>query len=335
MGRKRKTNSGLPEGIYLKHGAYHYRDPITKKWKKIGNDFQEMIINYLKISRYNERIYRNMNDVFERYMLEVAPLKAALTYKKDLKQVEFLKKGFGHVPPELITPTLIYQYMDERGKVSKVGANREKSLLSHVFSMAIRWGIIEINPCREVRRFTEKPRTRYITDEEFLSVRSLAAPIMQYIMDFAFITGLRKSDILKIKISDLTENGIITIHNKTKKRYLIEWNDDLITLISKIRQLERSKLSLFLFCTIDGDPYTVDGFGSLWKRLRTKALEKGLITESFRFHDIRRKTATEAENLHGREFARKLLGHSTQQMTERYISGIRPVAPLRNLSNLQ
>jgi len=53
-----------------------------------------------------------------------------------------------------------------------------------------------------------------------------------------------------------------------------------------------------------------------------------VINERFTFHDIRRKIATDLESKEDRETARKLLGHSDQKMTERYISGVQKVLPL-------
>jgi len=60
-----------------------------------------------------------------------------------------------------------------------------------------------------------------------------------------------------------------------------------------------------------------------------KALEKGHIKERFRFHDIRRKAATDAERQGGREYARQLLGHRKQSTTAIYISGVETVKPLK------
>ena len=54
-----------------------------------------------------------------------------------------------------------------------------------------------------------------------------------------------------------------------------------------------------------------------------------VIQEKFRFHDIRRKAATEIEHSSGREQARKLLGHQDQKTTGIYISGAQRVKPVR------
>jgi hypothetical protein len=46
-------------------------------------------------------------------------------------------------------------------------ANRCLALVSHIFTVATRWEMIDgDNPCRELDRFRERPRERYLTDDE-------------------------------------------------------------------------------------------------------------------------------------------------------------------------
>ena len=85
---------------------------------------------------------------------------------------------FGKMARGRITPIHIRKYMDMRGAGSKTGANREHAFMSTVFS----WGIerkpdITDNPCKQVKKFAEKPRTRYITDDEYAAVMAHANPL--------------------------------------------------------------------------------------------------------------------------------------------------------------
>jgi integrase len=50
-----------------------------------------------------------------------------------------------------------------------------------------------------------------------------------------------------------------------------------------------------------------------------RAISEGILKERFRFHDLRRKTATDLEYQDNREAARKLLGHTDQKTTAIYI----------------
>jgi integrase len=86
---------------------------------------------------------------------------------------------------------------------------------------------------------------------------------------------------------------------------------------------------MYLFCTRKGQPYSIDGFNSIWQRAVKRAMKCHGLKKRFRFNDIRRKAASDAERKHGREFARKLLVHQDQKTTGIYVSGIQRIKPLR------
>ena len=46
-------------------------------------------------------------------------------------------------------------------------ANLLRAFLRGVFVRAVRWGIVEADPTRDIRPFKTSKRTRYITDAEF------------------------------------------------------------------------------------------------------------------------------------------------------------------------
>ena len=60
-----------------------------------------------------------------------------------------------------------------------------------------------------------------------------------------------------------------------------------------------------------------------------EAVVAGVLTERFRFHDIRRKSAIAFEKASGREQARRLLDYGSQQMTGVYINGKQSVKPVK------
>ena len=85
--------------------------------------------------------------------------------------------------------------------------------------------------------------------------------------------------------------------------------------------------SIYLFCTRKGQPYSEDGFDSIWQRTVRKLVKKNPDFVRFRFNDIRHKAATDAETDHGREFARRLLVHADQRTTAIYVSGVQRIKP--------
>jgi len=268
-----------------------------------------------------------MAEIMGRYLLEVARKKAPATYRDNIREMAKLRPAFGHMKPEEITAPDIYAYMDGRG--APVRANREKALLSHIFSFAIRWGLTKDNPCRNVKRNPEKPRGRYIEDVELEAFKAIAGPFLCNYVDFKYLTGMRKGDILRLRLDSLTNEGVSVVLSKTTNRLVYLWTPELRSVVERIRTMPRSVLGSNLFCTREGAPYTTSGFDSIWQRAMQKAIAKGVLGERFTEHDIRAKTATDDP-----ENAQKRLGHKTRSTTDRYIKAhqIERVTPLTRKS---
>lgn len=320
---KQRKKQGLPPRVYEKHGAYYYVTP-KHKWIRLGATKQEMLSKYYEILDRPTKIY-TMNDLINRYMQEVSPTKAPRTYKDNQYEAERLRAVFKDMEPQDITPVHIYEYLDERSKKARVRANREKALLSSMFNFAIRWGVVKDNPCRHVKRLTEKPRSRYIEDWEYKAFHEIATPIIQVVMDFAYLTCQRIGDILKIQESDLSEEGIKVVQNKTKTKLLMSWSEELKFCVNRAKQLRGNIRSFHLFCRRDGKPYTRHGFSSMWQRIMAKALAQGLLTERFTFHDIRAKSYSDEKTIEGKRRA----GHKSLQMSGTYDRGMKKVTPLK------
>ena len=325
MGRRRTKDQGLPKRVYLRSGTYWYVDYLGK-WHKLGRSFREAMIVWSTIAHEDSPV-RTMNDLIDRYMKEVAPKKAEATYQDNQKQAKLLKAAFGKLRPVTITARTVYQYMDIRGKKSQTRANRDVALLSHMFTKAIRWGVVDKNPCKGVERFKEKPRERYITDDEYFVFRAIAGDMLAVYMDFKLLSGLRQRDILKMRLDQLHDEGIHVQVSKTGKRIIIQWTEALTDAVEAIKQLRRRVGSLYLFATRAGQPYTSSGFASIWQRRMRKALKDGVLTERFTEHDLRAKTASDTNLTHAAE----LLAHGDTMVTDRHYRQRKPavVTPLK------
>jgi integrase len=184
-----------------------------------------------------------------------------------------------------------------------------------MFSYAMRWGMLDRNPCIGVAKHPEKGRDRYITDQEFKVVKEIASDFIEVVMDFAYITALRKGDILSLKLEQINEKGIWITQSKTGAKQLYEWTDGLKDVVSRAKALKRPIRGSYLFCTRKGEPYSDSGFKAMWNRVQVKWAESGGVR--FTFHDIRAKALTDAKRL-GMD-AQSLAGHATSAMTEHYI----------------
>lgn len=303
----------LPKKVHYKHGAYYYVTQINgaRKWINLGKTEPDMYrkLAEIKAGEFNKG---TLGEYLTTYQTDVIPTKAASTQIENKRQIAVLRKVFGHMRPHEITPVFIYQFMDARGKTSQTSANREKALLSSVFSYLIRWGVVSLNPCKEVHAFTEKPRDRYVEDWEYKAVYNQASPLIQVTMELAVISGMRQGDILNIRLIDCQTDGIHLVQNKTGKKQIFEWTKDLRAVVKRAKKLRTVTSATHLISSEKGKPYASSGFKSIWQRTMNRAIENGAIKERFTFHDLRGKAASEHQR------GDKLLGHNDPKTTAKH-----------------
>jgi integrase len=151
-----------------------------------------------------------------------------------------------------------------------------------------------------------------VTDEAYLFVRERAQPMVGHAMDLAYIAGFDQSTICKLERRNLTDDGIQFERGKTGVLQLIEWNEELHLIVDAILR-ERPQLRRVLICNRNGQAYSPNGFQSQWQRLMKRCRADGF-TEHFHFHDLRAKSASEAET---DQEAADRLGHGDVKLTRR------------------
>jgi integrase len=324
-GRPRNQDKHLPKRMYERRGAYFFVDS-NGKWNPLGREYGRAIEKYNRLNDDPVEV-ATIGDLIDRYMREESPTKAAATHKSNQKHARFLRAAFGRIQPPELTTRAIYMYMDARN--APVVANRELAMLSHMFKKAIRWGIVDSNPCLGVERNPEKPRDRYIEDWEYQAFRQFIPAQLAAYMDLKLLTGLRQKDMLSLRIDQLKEDGIHIHVSKTKRHMIIRWSDFLkqsVDAALAARTTHPAKASAYVFCTRKGRQYTSDGFRTIWQRWMTNAVKKGILQERFREHDLRAKTGSDTDLAH----AVSLLSHMDRKTTQRhYRRKAEIVEPLR------
>ena len=351
MGRKRNTeNRGLPKRWKHQHGAYYYRVPPGEeaKWKgkkmyRLGKTLPEAYREWS--SRLEERLHaKTVNDLLDRYALEVIPTKAKTTQYLNRLYLKPLRDVFGGMDLEEIEPIHIYRYIDMRRIKKKVNgkitggpsiARREIAMFSNAFTKAIKWGYIRKHPwLGQVEFDKEKGRDRYVENWEFAEFISLPPKrrkdptlFIQAYCKLKIITGMRKQDMLNLKITDLTDDGIyvkpLKTSNSTGKAIIIQWTPALKEAINECLAVRPTQHSFFVFCNRRGESYykadaikTTSGFDSIFGRYMDRAIEETRLQERFVEHDLRAKTASDLEDINK---AQKLLAHSSIRMTRGYM----------------
>lgn len=327
MVRKRSLpeNKSLPRGWRFRKNFYWYQVPKSRRKElgyevKLGRTLREAYQFWATICEPDK--VKTFNDLMDRYMSEVVPKKKPSSQRSNQNSEKFLRAAFGKSNPAAIKPIDIYQYKDFRSKQGKTTANRDLEMLSHIFTKAIEWGIVEDHPMKgKVVKNSTKARDRLITSEEFdLFYNDYASTLIKAYIVLKLIIPLRKGDILRIKRSDLKADGIHAFNSKCGRKIVFEWSDDLKKAIENVLAVNRKSLvSLYIFSNRKGQPYineddgTTYSFNSIWQRCMKKFKDDG--NEGFWEHDIRAMAASESESL---ERAQALLNHSSIAVTRKH-----------------
>jgi len=164
---------------------------------------------------------------------------------------------------------------------------------------------------------------------EIQAFLSVAPPLIQAYVPFKILTGFRQGQLLELRKDQFKSDGIHFTQTKGGKRRIMAWSEEMRAAVDAIKALPRPVTSMFLFCTRRGQPYTSDGFRSIWHRAMNKALTETDLRERFTEHDLRAVTGTLAQE-RGQD-AQVLLGHTNPKTTEIYLRGKSPerIKPLK------
>lgn len=313
MGRRRQSNFDDPPRFHKKGKTwYHVSGTLPRVWTKLSKDRAEALRLWAQREGVREDESTKLFSVIaKRYMREILPTKGVRTQRDNEKELVNLLKVFAHMPIDAILPMHVREYLDIRGQVAQVRANREKALFSHIFNKAREWGYTAAqNPCQGVRGFKETGRTRYVTDAEFDQVKAHAHYTVVDAMDLALLTGQRPADVLKIKRTDIRDGALWVVQNKTGARLGIEITGHLAEVIQRINQRPKKAISPYLIQDENGQPLSQFALRSRFDKARTSA------KVDFQFRDIRAKAATDTGDL---AHSQKLLAHKNRDMTEHYV----------------
>jgi hypothetical protein len=344
MPRTRNSeNRGYPKSWRFRYDAYYYRVPKGQEYlwdgKKefhLGRSLSEASAEWAK------RLHRIENNatvdaLLTRYKLDVIPTKAAATRRGDTQALIHLRKVFGHMRPRDILPRHIYKYLDTRvdknGEKSRATALYEIRVFRHVFTKAVEWGILDRHPFKgEVRLGAVAARDRYVEDWEIAQALALkpkrdagSVLMIQAYIRLKLLIGIRRGDMLRLQMRDLTDAGVVVRAHKTmhkrRTRRIFEWTPALEEAVSQAKAARPIDFSPWLFCTSKGKGYfnedsgQATGWDSMWQRFMRRLLKDTKITERFTEHDLRGKVGSDLASI---ERATELLGHASREITKRH-----------------
>lgn len=218
-------------------------------------------------------------------------------------------------------------------------ANRVRSLLSKMFSLAIDWELCEKNPCKGIKRFEEPKHEFWLTEDQ---LHKLEIALNEYpdqnaadAIRMLIRTGSREGEVLNATWDQFglgvdRENWIKPSHTtKQGKTETIPLSEDALAIL---RRMQKSKTSIYLFPRSDDATRPRTTVRDCWEMSCRKA---GLAMEysvrgksgkmlkrwkpTIRINDLRHTFASHlVQRGHSLYQVGRAIGHTQASTTQRY-----------------
>ena len=280
-----------------------------------------------------------LSDLIAYYRKNVLPHKAKVG-ADDEAPLAFWGAHLGTYFLEAITTPIVASAYNKLAE-QKLGSGQPRKpatlvrylmVLSSVFST----GINVTKWCREnpvdgvIKPKVDNDRVRYLTDIEqkrlLDACKTSQNPDLHFIVLLAMSTGMRKSELAKLRWGDITlfekdryAKGLLT-NTKSKKskavsRSLMISGPAYSVLLARFKSVQKSlDIRTMLLFPSDNDANKPNDFRSAWRT----ALARSAIKD-FKYHDLRH-TAASYLAMEGSSLLsiKAVLGHKTTRMSERY-----------------
>ena len=232
--------------------------------------------------------------------------------------VNQLLPAFGATPLNRITRQQVLRWFDEYSRAAPGGANYAFGVLRQILNFAVACGHVDASPVHDIRTNRRNPITRFLSRNELRRLHHVLDEHARRggerrrqvdIIRLLLLTGCRKSEILKLRWSEVHEDALVLADSKTGLR--------TVPLSAPARlilgQQPRGR-SEFVFPSPHSAERPRVGDVPLWYVVRREA---GI--EDVRIHDLRHSFASHAV-MSGIPVpvVSRLLGHSNVRMTLRY-----------------
>lgn len=329
-----KTPSGTWKALIRKSGWPTSSKTFRTKrdaedWSRRTED--EMVRGVFIQRTSSEKI--TVAKALERYKREVVPTKKLSTQQREGSRIREVTAFFGDYSLAAVTPDLVAKFRDMRLGLGKSNntVRLELALLGHLFTTAIKeWHIgLIYNPVANIRKPSPgEGRNLRLSNSDLErvinAVNNHSNPLLGWIVRIAVETGMRKSEMLNIKNSQVDiENRVVRL-NDTK-------NDSARTVPLNRVATDTFKLILdnparptdtdLIFFGEPGkdkagkikqrNPYQFD---KIWGDIKKK-----LGLQDLHFHDLRHEAVSRLveSGLSDQEVA-SISGHKSMQMLRRY-----------------
>lgn len=320
--RRREGKRGVTYDAQIRIRPY---PPTNQSFKKLTDakrwiEKTEMEMREGRYGLVRESKKKTLSNAIERYRKYVLP---TVVKSKREHIVTWWEQTIGNLTLNEITPALISEFRDKLLHAEIDGKQRAAATvvkflttLSHILSMCVNeWQWMESNPVLKVSKPSlPRGRTRFLEDDERDQLLQICKqsknPYLYTIVILDISTGMRRSEILNLKWSDIDFERQRIVLKETKNGEvrilpLVGLAFQLLKNLEKIRRLD----SFLLFP--GKDPKKPIDFRSAWR-----ATKKQL--SDFKFHDLRHTFASYCiMNGSSLNDVGTLLGHKSN-ITKRY-----------------
>lgn len=223
----------------------------------------------------------------------------------------------------------IGQEVNDKGGLKTTTANRVLEVLKKAFNLAEEWEWRDegSNPCRRIKKFAERPRRRYLSVSECVSLYSVLTDYFKnenyharqvaYLVMLLLYTGGRRGEIINCKWSYFVpERSVLALpDSKANRPQDIQLSNEALEILSWIKadQQKNGFVGDYIFDGhVKGQPLKDEG--DHWDNIRASA---GL--KDFRMHDLRHSFASFLAMTTGSQvMVKEALRHADVKTSDRY-----------------
>ncbi|MGL9722007.1 phage integrase Arm DNA-binding domain-containing protein [Symbiopectobacterium sp.] len=343
MARRRShKNRDLPPNLQPRNGGYFcYRDPRTGKEYGLGRHRQEAITQAIAanmaiygsskqsplVDRINGTQTTTVSQWSERYLTILGGRKlkptTMNTYNKYLKAVN---AHLGEFAIQKVETKEIASFLNQWVNAGKVTmANRIRALLLDLFREAIAEGLLKSNPVEVTRNQRVDIQRERITLDEWKLIRKAADSLPAWVgpcLDLALVTGQRLGDIRALRWEDFKDGRLYIKQAKTGM--VLAFSETIridclnLCLSDVLNQFSGLNNGVtHIVADAKHQQFAAKTVSTAFLKARRIS---GLIWERNppSFYEIRSLSARLYTDEKGKDYAQKLLGHKSSEMTDKY-----------------
>lgn len=350
-------NKGLPSNLYTDKNSFVYKTPDGIR-KSLGTDRAKAIKTANALNIHFNSVELSVDDLINNELsarvrqLSVSELidefielkkeraKSPKTLAGALTRLQQYRRALGGLSVSKVTVLTLNEWMAEYATTHDT-YRHHRILLRELFSFAQASGYCPDNVAdrlmmvRLARTKAKKMRKR-MTQKQFDAIAKEAPPWLRVAMEIARQTGLRRSDIARLKYSDIQGDKLIIIPEKNPNFELhIKMGPKLQETIAFSRQLVPSDCPYIVHKTNRRVPEVIakrEHIGQVSPEQITRTTNRLVHADPLfvdykpgehpTFHEIRALCAwLYKDSGRDRDSVQGLLGHSDEEMTEDYQAG--------------